>query len=257
MEDSLKDQFAEMYTIVEALKNKDTQPALEWAKKHRTELNRRGSHLEFQLHQLRFLSILLAPSQDAHGTPAKVANKQVMDALAYAKRELSGFGGKYLKDIQRLMCSLLYTTPRPFHDNTQQYFNTQNSAALSAVFNKPDPLKRSPYADLTSPSHWTDLQQQFMHDYCALLGLSNDPPLQVCVDLGATAIPTMIKLKSLFEERRKERPKIEMWSISDELPVQFNGPVTMPFILFLSDVGRDSHSKIESVPLHLCLPCFT
>lgn len=106
------------------------------------------------------------------------------------------------------MCSVIYAAPKP------SYFGSQETKNFR-------PLSSSPYSDLTSASQWQNIEQQFAKEFCKLLGLSQDPPLYIVSNIGATALPTMIKLKSLMDERRKERPKVEIWSIEDELPVLY------------------------------------
>lgn len=60
LDPSLKENFAEMYYIIEHLRKKDLKPALEWAKKRRNELEVKGSSLEFRLCRLEFIRILLS-----------------------------------------------------------------------------------------------------------------------------------------------------------------------------------------------------
>ena len=43
--------------------------------------------------------------------------------------------------------------------------------------------------------------------------------MMIAVNVGSTAIPAVLKVKSVMDERRKERPKVEMWTMADELPV--------------------------------------
>ena len=55
--------FAEMHAIVAALRAHDVQPALDWARDNREALSRAaeagtGSSMEWQLHRLRFLTLL-------------------------------------------------------------------------------------------------------------------------------------------------------------------------------------------------------
>ncbi len=38
-------------------------------------------------------------------------------------------------------------------------------------------LAASPYAHLLEPAHWSDVQDMFMRDACALMGLSIESPL--------------------------------------------------------------------------------
>ncbi|KAG0344070.1 hypothetical protein BG004_004762 [Podila humilis] len=92
--DSMRHKFMEMFDIVEALKENNLEPALEWAVRHRTELEIRSSILEFKLHRQRYLQLL------------EVNRKG--DAIAYARQNFPYFGTRHTQDIQRLMGSILY-----------------------------------------------------------------------------------------------------------------------------------------------------
>ncbi|EGF79550.1 hypothetical protein BATDEDRAFT_89624 [Batrachochytrium dendrobatidis JAM81] len=89
----LKSLFFEMFQIQEALRSKDITPAIQWATKRRPDLEKQGSLLEFQLHKLRFIQLLVSIEPHA--------------ALAYAKANFPMFP-RHLKEIQQLMCSILF-----------------------------------------------------------------------------------------------------------------------------------------------------
>lgn len=59
MDPMLKERFREMYYIIEQLRSKDLAPALDWAKRSRAALEIKGSNLEFRLHRLQFIKLLL------------------------------------------------------------------------------------------------------------------------------------------------------------------------------------------------------
>lgn len=235
---SLKQEFSEMYQVVSALDRKDPSPALDWAQKNRDQLLRRGSALEFQLHQLKFLSLLICI--DNNGELLPINSKSVFQAISYAKKELGKFSGRHLKDVQRLMCSILFNT-RP-----------SSKSFLHEVSKSTDSF--SPYQDLLSPSLWTDVKAAFSHDYCALKGLSKEAPLQVAIDIGATAIPAMIKLRGLIDQRRRKMPKVEMWSIADELPIEIPIPKKYRYhSIFACPVSKEQTNEYTNPPM--MLPC--
>ncbi|KAL2918412.1 hypothetical protein HK105_201812 [Polyrhizophydium stewartii] len=93
--ETLKAQFLEMFFIQEALRKRDIAPAIQWAARHRGELEKRGSMLEFHLHKLQFVQHLVA------GEP--------LAALEYAKANFGAFP-RHLKEIQQLMCSILFAS---------------------------------------------------------------------------------------------------------------------------------------------------
>ncbi len=84
----MKSRFTEMYHILDALRSKNLLPALDWARRHRVELERKDSHLEFHLHRLQFVSLLTSTDE---------SQKRISNALVYAKKEFGIFGSKYMK----------------------------------------------------------------------------------------------------------------------------------------------------------------
>ncbi|KAF8977562.1 hypothetical protein BGZ46_007297 [Entomortierella lignicola] len=92
--DSIRHQFVEMFDIVAALKEDNLQPALAWAMRHRQELEKKSSTLEFRLHRQRYIQLLEA--------------QQAQDAVSYARQNFAYFGNRHADDIQRLMCCMIY-----------------------------------------------------------------------------------------------------------------------------------------------------
>lgn len=88
-------EFAIMYQIVEALKNENLEPAIEWASLKRSTLFERGSDLEFTLHKVQFIRILLD-------------DQNPLKALSYAQKHLPKFSDRHLGEISELMSSLIY-----------------------------------------------------------------------------------------------------------------------------------------------------
>ncbi|KAF9578446.1 hypothetical protein BGW38_005741 [Lunasporangiospora selenospora] len=92
--DEIRHQFMEMFEIVAALKENNLEPALMWAMRHRSGLEKRTSTLEFKLHRQRFLQLLEA--------------REVRLAIAYAQKNFGHFGNRHTQEIMRLMCSIIY-----------------------------------------------------------------------------------------------------------------------------------------------------
>ncbi|KAI1321223.1 E3 ubiquitin-protein transferase rmnd5a [Mortierella claussenii] len=84
--DSIRHQFVEMFDIVAALKEDNFEPALQWAMKHRSELEKRPSTLEFKLHRQRYLQLLEA--------------RQIQEAIAYARKHFVYFGNRHTQGKQ-------------------------------------------------------------------------------------------------------------------------------------------------------------
>ncbi|KAF8929290.1 hypothetical protein BGZ58_009037 [Dissophora ornata] len=172
--DLIRHEFVEMFDIVAALKENNLGPALEWATRHRSELEKRSSTLEFKLHRQRYLQLLEA--------------RQKEDAVSYAKENFEYFKTRHTKEIQRLMCSILFL----------------------------DRFQTSPYADLVAPNSNDDIQHMFTRDFCSLIGLSQESPLYVSLTVGTQAMPTMIKMAAIMKAKKTE------WSQQSELPVEIN-----------------------------------
>ncbi|KAF9942371.1 hypothetical protein BGZ65_002493 [Modicella reniformis] len=92
--DTIRHQFVEMFDIVASLKENNLEPALQWAKRHGNELEKRSSTLEFKLHRQKFLQLLEA--------------RQTQEAIAYARENFKDFGARHTQEIARLMCCILY-----------------------------------------------------------------------------------------------------------------------------------------------------
>jgi len=91
---ALKAPLYEMYQNLEHLREKNLEPALNWARKNRQKLEAKGSSLEFQLHQLQFVHVLRVKGRS--------------EALEYAKLSFTAFAAQHMSDIQRLMACLLW-----------------------------------------------------------------------------------------------------------------------------------------------------
>ncbi|KAF9410474.1 hypothetical protein BGZ94_001636 [Podila epigama] len=92
--DSMRHKFMEMFDIIEALKENNLEPALTWATRHRQELEKRSSILEFKLHRQRYIQLLEANQRE--------------EAIAYAKQNFGYFGTRHTQDIMRLMGCLMF-----------------------------------------------------------------------------------------------------------------------------------------------------
>src|SRR4051812_10955281 len=88
--------------------------------------------LEFQLHRMMFLQYL--------------SNRQVRDAILYARSAFPSSWSLYAAQIQQLMVHLMYTS-------TNRVFITDED--------------------------WTDLQQNFVAGFCKALAMSRENPFTV------------------------------------------------------------------------------
>ncbi|MBW02254.1 Protein RMD5 A, partial [Eschrichtius robustus] len=110
-----------------------------WAVSNREMLIAQNSSLEFKLHRLYFISLLMGGTTNQR------------EALQYAKN-FQPFALNHQKDIQVLMGSLVYLRQG---------------------------IENSPYVHLLDANQWADICDIFTRDACALLGLSVESPLSV------------------------------------------------------------------------------
>ncbi|KAI3445829.1 hypothetical protein Pfo_002494 [Paulownia fortunei] len=91
---SLRLQFQEIHQILEAVKSRNVEPALNWVSANRERLKESGSDIELKLHKLHFVDIL--------------QNRSRADALKYAKTYLAPLASYHMNEIQKLMGGLLW-----------------------------------------------------------------------------------------------------------------------------------------------------
>ncbi|XP_013778002.1 protein RMD5 homolog A-like [Limulus polyphemus] len=179
MEEGKKEPFSELNQILEALKHKDLKPGLEWACRNRDLLQAQHSSLEFKLHRLRFIELL------QQGT------EKQQDAVQYARENFQHLASFHEKEVQVLMGSLLYLRQG---------------------------VQNSPYSYLLDPVHWSDICEIFTKDACTMLGLSVESPLTVCINAGCVALPALLNIRQVMQQRQVA----DVWSSRDELPIEID-----------------------------------
>ncbi|XP_015917146.1 E3 ubiquitin-protein ligase RMND5A isoform X2 [Parasteatoda tepidariorum] len=185
MEQNKREPFSELNRILDALKRKDLKPALTWAQSNREKLLEQSSSLEFRLHRLHFIDLL-----------QQGVFKQE-EAISYARKNFQHLAVQHEKEIQILMGSLLYLKQG---------------------------IQNSPYSYLLDPIHWVEICDIFTRDACALLGLSVESPLAVCTNAGCIALPALLNIKQVMQQRLVTG----VWNTRDELPIEI-------------DLGRKCH----------------
>jgi len=111
----------------------------------------------------------------------------VDEAIEYSRVHLARFMADHAHEVQRLMGAILYRNR----------------------------LATSPYAEYCSPVIYSEVVTQFVRDFCAMLGLPSEPPLQVAMQVGTLALPTLHKMSTIM----KDKSGLE-WSQQGELPVE-------------------------------------
>ncbi|MCO5555011.1 hypothetical protein L7F22_008550 [Adiantum nelumboides] len=142
-----------------------------------------------------------------------------LHALQYAKANFNRFAASHMGKIQRLMGSLVYVGR----------------------------LDRSPYQDLVQSSNWDLISLQFTKDCCNLIGYSYQSALQVILSAGTQALPTFLKMVSLFGNRKQE------WLTSKQLPIEIELDKDYQFhSIFACPVSKEQ-STAENPPM--LMPC--
>nr|CAD1841698.1 unnamed protein product [Ananas comosus var. bracteatus] len=178
---SLKSQFQEMYSILEAMKSsKSLESAINWATKNSEQLSQDGSILELKLHRLQFIEIL-----------KREGSRDV--ALKYARRYLARFASVHKIEIQKLMACLLWAGR----------------------------LDQSPYSNLISTAHWDNLSKEFTLQFCSRLGQSCENPLSVVIDAGVQALPTLLKMAMVMASKKHEWDNLKQLPVPVELHREF------------------------------------
>ncbi|OIV93694.1 hypothetical protein TanjilG_16545 [Lupinus angustifolius] len=90
----MKSSFLEMYQILEAMKDKNLEPALNWAATNSDKLAQSDSDIVLKLRSMEFMKVIQNGSRD--------------EAFDYARTYLSPFASTHTADIQNLMICLLW-----------------------------------------------------------------------------------------------------------------------------------------------------
>jgi len=96
---------------------------------------------------------------------------------------------------------------------------------MGAVMYAGSDLSNSPYAHLLDPCHWSEIEDIFLRDACTLMGLSIESPLAVAVNAGCGALPALLNIKQVMQQRKVSG----VWNAQDELPIEIDLPGNMRF----------------------------
>lgn len=213
----LQSAFAKMYSILSYLKARDLLPAITWARDNCTELEARGSNLEFELCKLQY--IWLFKGSSFNGLPDDSRNG-VLGALQYGKENFGRFQHRHLKEIQKLSCALIY------------------SSNLSA----------SPYHSIFDITlAFEEVSASFTREFCSLLGLSAESPLYVAVTAGTLALPQLVKYTTMTKAKGTE------WTTANELAFETPLPKSMMYhSIFVCPVSKEQTTEANPPVI---LPC--
>ncbi|KAK4241812.1 protein RMD5 A [Achaetomium macrosporum] len=213
----LQERFAEMYSILQHIKAHNLLPAIEWARANSSELEARGSNLEFELTKLQYIWLFKGPA--VNGLPDDERNGQ-SGALAYAREHFRRFQARHLREIQQLVSAMVFAPN----------------------------LADSPYsATFSTDNAFDDVASSFTREFCSLLGLSAESPLYLAVTAGALALPQLMKYTLATRSKGTE------WTTANELPFETPLPESMLFhSIFVCPVSKEQTTE-DNPPM--VIPC--
>ncbi|KAI1406250.1 CTLH/CRA C-terminal to lish motif domain-containing protein [Hypoxylon fuscum] len=201
---ALQASFANMYSILSALKRHNLIPAINWARRNNVELEVRGSNLEFELCKLQYIWLFKGPK--VNGLPDTPENG-LTGAMHYAQKNFGRFQHRHLREIQQLSAAMVY----------------------------PQNLEYSPYHAIFDISvAFEEVASSFTREFCSLLGLSAESPLYVAATAGTLALPWLVKFTS------KTRAKGTEWTTANELAFETPLPRSMTYhSIFVCPVSKE------------------
>ncbi|CAF0751813.1 unnamed protein product [Didymodactylos carnosus] len=150
----------EINYILENIREKNLQPALDWCKRNREQLLKTNSLLEFHLHKMRFLQLLIEQNYDD-------AKMYMWNFSQYIQ-----MNSECEKVVKELMGAF--------------------------VFSQRD-LSKSPYKYLLEPHLWLQLSDLFVKQAFQQMGLSQDSPLYVVMKTGFSALPALMSIVNAMQ----------------------------------------------------------
>jgi len=190
----IRQPFIELNRILASLQERELGPALAWVQANREALNLRGTSLLFSraepggrqaVRQNNGLELRLHKLKFVELLRAG----ERLAAVRYARQHFPTFVSGQEREVQSLMGAVMYSGPG---------------------------LEQSPYSHLLSPANWQETADLFLRDACALLGLSMESPLTVAVTAGCKALPALLNIKQVMQQRQVSA----VWNAKDELPIE-------------------------------------
>ncbi|KAL3812649.1 hypothetical protein ACJIZ3_013917 [Penstemon smallii] len=86
--------FQNMHRILEAIKNRNLEPALNWANNQYDRLTLNGCNIRFEIHSLKYVDIL--------------ENRGCVEGLKYAKQFLAPFASAYWYKFRKVISCVIY-----------------------------------------------------------------------------------------------------------------------------------------------------
>lgn len=178
---SMRSPFQEMYQILEAMKSRNLEPALNWALINSNKLKECGSDLLLKLHSMQFMEIL--QKGDRH------------DALKYARTYLAPLASNHMAELQKLMACLLWTGRLDCSPYSQ--------------------------SQLLSVTNWEKVAEELIRQFCNFLGQSYESPLAVTVAAGVQGLPPLLKFMNVMAGKKQEWQSMKQLPVPVELDREF------------------------------------
>ena len=222
--------FQELNSILEALSRRNLTPALDWAARNRDQLDRHTLST-FVTHNNGRTAVSFRSSLEM-----KLHKLQFIEllrqgdqkgAVRYARDYFHHFVGNHEREIQSLMGAVMFSGPR---------------------------LSESPYRHLLNDTLWHEISELFVKDACSLMGLSVESPLAVVINAGCMALPALLNIKQVMQQRQVSG----VWNAKDELPIEIDlGPDCRYHSIFACPILRQQTTEINP-PLRLtCGHCIS
>jgi len=144
------DIFISSRKVIEGLTRHDCSEALQWCADNRSKLKKVKSNLEFSLRIQEFIELVRA--------------QKLVQAIGYARKHLAPSAATNMKDIQKAMATLAFSTD----------------------------TKCERYRPMFDPLRWAELIEQFKHDCYELFSLTSTPLLAISLEAGLSAIKTTL-----------------------------------------------------------------
>ena len=254
----LREQFQAMYHILDEMQHRrNLGPAMAWARANSAALEARGSNLEFELHGLRFMWLLVhgagdpsarapADGMDEVAPPKPPLAERQQAALEYARAEFPAFQARYAREIRQLATALAYASNLP-GSPYRHCAVAPASAAHPSSSGDGTATAAAAAAAAADSGAWADLATAFAREFCSRLGLAAAAPLGVAATAGAVALPTLLKLRAIMAAKRTE------WTTAHELPVEIPLPPAFRFhSIFVCPVSKEQTTDRNPPML---LPC--
>lgn len=182
------DVFERSKRIVEELRHKNCEPALEWCNENRIKLKRLHSSLEFRLKLQQFIQMVFvcrsAPSSSSASSslPSALSLSRPATVPAMAPSALDAA-------LEYARVHLL-----PFADTSSpHHVEVQHAMLLLAFISRPLPLSAASPQQLVHESRWQDLIAQFEADNCAVMSIaSSTSVLESVLRAGISALKTPV-----------------------------------------------------------------